>query len=221
MANRIRAAIFDMDGTLVDNMHFHQQAWFAFLEDHGLTVSEDEYHAKNAGILPEIIARFFPEVTDIEAVYELGRKKERKYQEIYRPHMQALPGLEVFLNTLRKAGIRTGLATAADRGNIDFTLDALGIREQFDVIVGAEEVSKGKPDPEVFLVTAQLLGVDPADCAAFEDSNPGIRAALAAGMRVVGLATTHTNDELSIFPLHAIINDYNVSDPVGFLNQQT
>ena len=128
MANRIRAAIFDMDGTLVDNMHFHQQAWFAFLEDHGLTVSEDEYHAKNAGILPEIIARFFPEVTDIEAVYELGRKKERKYQEIYRPHMQALPGLEVFLNTLRKAGIRTGLATAADRGNIDFTLDALGIR---------------------------------------------------------------------------------------------
>ena len=221
MANRIRAAIFDMDGTLVDNMHFHQQAWFAFLEDHGLTVSEDEYHAKNAGILPEIIARFFPEVTDIEAVYELGRKKERKYQEIYRPHMQALPGLEVFLNTLRKAGIRTGLATAADRGNIDFTLDALGIREQFDVIVGAEEVSKGKPDPEVFLVTAQLLGVDPAECAAFEDSNPGIRAALAAGMRVVGLATTHTNDELSIFPLHAIINDYNVSDPVGFLNQQT
>ena len=89
------------------------------------------------------------------------------------------------------------------------------------MIVGAEEVSKGKPDPEVFLVTAQLLGVDPAECAAFEDSNPGIRAALAAGMRVVGLATTHTNDELSIFPLHAIINDYNVSDPVGFLNQQT
>jgi HAD superfamily hydrolase (TIGR01509 family) len=210
-----------MDGTLVNNMHFHQQAWFAFLEEHGLRVTEEEYQDKNAGILPEIIARFFPEVTDIETVYELGRKKEQKYQEIYRPHIQALPGLESFLSSLRRSGVRTGLATAADRGNIDFTLDALGIREYFDVIVGAEEVTKGKPDPEVFLVTAEKLGVEPADCAAFEDSNPGIRSALAAGMRVVGLATTHTNDELSIFPLHAIINDYNVSDPVGFLNQQT
>lgn len=221
MAGRIRAAIFDMDGTLVNNMHFHQQAWFAFLEEHGLRVTEEEYQDKNAGILPEIIARFFPEVTDIETVYELGRKKEQKYQEIYRPHIQALPGLESFLSSLRRSGVRTGLATAADRGNIDFTLDALGIREYFDVIVGAEEVTKGKPDPEVFLVTAEKLDVEPADCAAFEDSNPGIRSALAAGMRVVGLATTHTNDELSIFPLHAIINDYNVSDPVGFLNQQT
>lgn len=221
MGDSIRAAIFDMDGTLVDNMHFHQQAWFSFLEDHGIQVSEAEYHAKNAGILPEIIARFFPDVTDIEIVYELGRKKERKYQEIYRPHVKALPGLETFLTSLRQAGIRIALATAADRGNIDFTLDALGIRDHFDVIVGAEEVSKGKPDPEVFLLTAEKLGIEPDACAAFEDSNPGIRAALAAGMRVVGLATTHTNDELSIFPLHAIINDYNVSDPVGFLNQQT
>jgi beta-phosphoglucomutase len=135
--------------------------------------------------------------------------------------MQALPGLETFLTSLRQAGIRIALATAADRGNIDFTLDALGIRDHFDVIVGAEEVSKGKPDPEVFLLSARKLGVEPDACAAFEDSNPGIRAALAAGMRVVGIATTHTNDELSIFPLHAIINDYNVSDPVGFLNQQT
>jgi beta-phosphoglucomutase family hydrolase len=221
MAAEIRAAIFDMDGTLVDNMHFHQEAWCSFLSDHGLQVSEEEYHAKNAGILPEIIARFFPEVKEIEALYELGRKKEQKYQEIYRPHVKALPGLESFLTSLRKSGIKTALATAADRGNIDFTLDALGIREYFDAIVGAEDVTKGKPDPEVFLVAAQKLGVEPDYCAAFEDSNPGIRSALAAGMRVVGLATTHTNDELSIFPLHAIINDYNVSDPVGFLNQQT
>ena len=221
MAGKIRAAIFDMDGTLVDNMHFHQQAWFSFLEDQGLNVTLEEYHAKNAGILPEIMARFFPEVTDLEALYALGRKKEEKYQEIYRPHIKALPGLESFLSTLRLAGVKIGLATAADRGNIDFTLEALGIREHFDVIIGAEEVSKGKPDPEVFLVTAQNLGVEPDTCVAFEDSHPGLRSALAAGMRVVGLATTHTNDELSIFPLHAIINDYNVSDPVGFLNQQT
>jgi beta-phosphoglucomutase family hydrolase len=221
MAGKIRAAIFDMDGTLVDNMHFHQQAWFSFLEDQGLNVTLEEYHAKNAGILPEIMARFFPDVSDVEALYALGRKKEEKYQEIYRPHIKALPGLESFLSTLRQAGVKIGLATAADRGNIDFTLEALGIREHFDVIIGAEEVSKGKPDPEVFLVTAQNLGVEPDTCVAFEDSHPGLRSALAAGMRVVGLATTHTNDELSIFPLHAIINDYNVSDPVGFLNQQT
>lgn len=221
MADRIRAAIFDMDGTLVDNMHFHQEAWFSFLADHGINLTIEEYHSKNAGILPEIMARFFPEVTDMEALYELGRKKEQKYQEIYRPHIKALPGLESFLSTLRRTGIKIGLATAADRGNIDFTLDALGIRAHFDVIIGAEEVSKGKPDPEVFLVAAQKLGVEPNTCVAFEDSHPGLRSALAAGMRVVGLATTHTNDELSIFPLHAIINDYNVSDPVGFLNQQT
>ena len=218
MEQQIKGVIFDMDGTLVDNMHFHQQAWLAFLSRYDITVTEAEYHARNVGTITEIIPKYFPQVTDRAEIVRLGREKETLYREIYRTHIQALPGLKTFLQTLQENRVSIALATAADRGNIDFTLDALGIRPYFNAIIGSEAVSKGKPDPEVFLKSAERLGLPSVQCVAFEDSTSGIEAAKAAGMKVVGLATTHTEKELKPLGLQAIISHYEMADPIGFLN---
>jgi HAD superfamily hydrolase (TIGR01509 family) len=101
------------------------------------------------------------------------------------------------LNALRAHGIKTALATSAGPGNIDFIVDGLGIRDQFDAIIGGAEVQKGKPDPEIYLKAAALVGVDPADCWVIEDSLQGIASGLNAGMQVVGITTSHTATELA------------------------
>jgi HAD superfamily hydrolase (TIGR01509 family) len=102
-----------------------------------------------------------------------------------------------FLQTLRAHGIKTVLATSAGPGNIDFILDGLGIRDQFDAVIGGAEVRKGKPDPEIYLKAADLVGVEPGLCWVIEDSLQGIAAGKSAGMRVVGISTSHTPAELA------------------------
>jgi beta-phosphoglucomutase family hydrolase len=204
-----KGLIFDMDGTLVHNMHFHRQAWYAFLEKHGIDVVDEDFDRKNAGTILEIVPRFFEGVTDTAEIMRLGMEKEALYREIYRPHVNPLPGLREFLEAARKGGLKLALATAADQGNIDFTLEELGITGHFDAITGSEEVKKGKPDPEVFLISARKLGFGPAECIVFEDSHVGIQAGLAAGMEVIAMATTHTRAELNERPLLAILEDYN------------
>lgn len=208
VARGTKGLIFDMDGTLVHNMHFHRQAWYAFLQKHGIDINDEDFDRKNAGTIVEIVPRFFEGVTDHAEIMRLGMEKEALYREIYRPHVQALPGLRAFLEAARAGGLKLALATAADRGNIDFTLEELGITDLFDAITGSEEVKKGKPDPEVFLVSARKLGLTPAQCIVFEDSHVGIQAGLSAGMEVIGMATTHTRAELNERPLLAILDDY-------------
>jgi beta-phosphoglucomutase len=218
MPDTFRAAVFDMDGTLIDNMHVHREAWRIFLERKGLPFDEDQYHRNNTGTITEIIPRFFPQASDPAEAYRLGMEKEAVYREIYRGRIVPLPGLVGFLDALRTAGIHIALATAADKGNIDFTLDELGIRDRFDALVGSEDVQRGKPHPDVYLRAADRLGLSPEHCLAFEDSHSGIRAALDAGMRVVGLATTHSREELAGYPLHAILGDYRMESPLALLN---
>jgi beta-phosphoglucomutase len=219
MESMIKGAVFDMDGTLVDNMHFHQKAWSEFLGRYDINMTVEEYNRKNTGTITDIVPRFFPQVSDPAEIIRLGMEKEQLYRDLYRGHVEPLPGLKTFLTSLREAGISLALATAADKGNIDFTIDALGIRDFFGAITGWEDVERGKPHPDVYLKSAQKLGLNPADCMAFEDSMSGIRSALAAGMKVIGLATTHNREELADLPLYAVIDHYDMKDPVGFLNK--
>lgn len=203
-----KAVIFDMDGTLVHNMHFHQQAWMQFLQNHGIHITEEEYNEKNHGTRMEIVPRYFNRKLTAEETNKLGAEKEALYREIYTPHLQPISGLDLFLTKLKEKNIKIGLATAGDKENIDFTIDGLGIRHYFDVVTGSEEVKKGKPDPEVFLLTAQKLGVAPQECLVAEDSMSGIQAGLTANMQVLGIASTHTREELALFELYNIIIDY-------------
>lgn len=204
----VKAVVFDMDGTLVDNMHFHKKAWLAFLHQHGISITEEEFMEKNHGIITEIVPRFFPRKLNAKEIMELGFEKEMMYRNLYKPHIRPIEGLMDFLKELQEGGIKLALATAADQLNIDFTIDALHIRSFFSAVTGSEEVSFGKPHPEVYTRTAQKLGLAPSDWVAFEDSISGVEAALAAGMRVVALTTTHSREELSAYPLLKTIKDY-------------
>lgn len=214
----VKGVVFDMDGTLVDNMDFHRQAWFEFLARYDIHISEEEFHEKNVGIITEIVPRFFPGELSKEEIISLGKEKEAVYRNLYGKHIEALTGLETFLQGLQEAGIAIALATAADKGNIDFTLDALDIRRYFTAITGSEEVTHGKPHPDVYLKSAAKLRLDPALCVAFEDTPSGIRSAQAAGMQVVGLATTHKRTELQDFALLAIIENYEGLSADSLLN---
>jgi beta-phosphoglucomutase len=213
----IKAVVFDMDGTLIDNMNFHRQAWFDFLSGYDIHITESEFQEKNVGIITEIVPKFFTRTLSREEIITLGNEKEAVYRNLYRDHIKALSGLENFLKALQEAGISIALATAADKGNIDFTLDALAIRKYFTVITGSEEVSFGKPHPDVYLKSAAKLQLAPGQCIAFEDTPSGIRSASAAGMEVIGLATTHTREELMAYPLLSIIENYESPELISIL----
>jgi beta-phosphoglucomutase family hydrolase len=204
----VKGVVFDMDGTLMDNMDFHHQAWLDFLAGYDIHITEAEFQEKNVGIITEIVPKFFARTLSREEIITLGKEKEAVYRNLYRDHIVALPGLETFLQALQKAKISIALATAADQGNIDYTLEALGIRHYFTAITGSEEVTYGKPHPDVYLKSAAKLQLPPGQCVAFEDTPSGIRSAQAAGMGVVGLATTHTREELLDFSLITIIENY-------------
>jgi HAD superfamily hydrolase (TIGR01509 family) len=213
----VEGVVFDMDGTLVDNMDFHHQAWLDFLAGYDIHITEEEFQEKNIGIITEIVPKFFNRKLSLEEIIALGKEKEAVYRNLYKDHILALSGLENFLQDLQKAEISIALATAADKGNIDFTLDALGIRKYFSAITGSEEVSYGKPHPDVYLKSAAKLQLSPGKCVAFEDTPSGIRSAQAAGMGVIGLATTHTREELQGFSLLTIIENYESQELISLL----
>lgn len=195
----VKALIFDMDGTIIDNMMVHHRAWQQLLGELGYSWTLEEVKAKVWGKNEEIFERLFPGKFSQEQVAELTDRKERRYVEIYRPDIAMLAGLEKLLEDARVLGIKLGIATAAPRICVDFVRDALSLENYFDTIVDAQQVSRGKPHPEGFLRAAESLGVSPEECVVFEDAPVGVEAAQAAGMNTYVVLTTHTQDEFNRF----------------------
>jgi len=192
------AVLFDMDGVVVDNLPYHVDAWLLFCERHGIPLTREIFYQELNGMnSKDTFEWFYRREMSREEIRVLEEEKELIYREFYGPHRKAAPGLELFLKEIRQRGIKTALATSAGQGNIDFTLDGIGLRNQFDAIIGGGEVRKGKPDPEIYLRAAEMVGVAPADCWVIEDSLQGIAAGLSAGMRVVGMTTSHSSAELA------------------------
>jgi beta-phosphoglucomutase len=125
---------------------------------------------------------------------------------LYKPYIQAVEGLPAFLKNASDKDIPIALATSAPLENVEFTLDSTGLKKYFSIISDASMVKNGKPDPEIYLLTAAKLGVQPSDCVVFEDSIAGIQSALSAGMRVIGVATTHKYEELLTYVNEIIMN---------------
>ena len=192
-----KAYIFDMDGTLTDNMHFHHKAWMKFIALKKLGIDaitfERDYHK---GTLIEVIARFFPHLTTEKELRQVGNEKEALYRNTYGQFLKPLPGLHLFLKQLKQKNIPVGLATMGDQNNLEMTLKQLEITSYFHSTTGGDQVKQGKPHPEIFLRAAEKIGVDPQDCLAFEDTQSGITAAQAAGMQVVGIATQFSLEKL-------------------------
>jgi beta-phosphoglucomutase family hydrolase len=194
----MKAVLFDMDGVVVDNLPYHVDAWLLFCERHNIPLTREIFYKELNGMnSKDTFEWFYKKEMSRTEVEILEEEKEILYRSFYKAHLKPALGLLDFLKTLRKHGIKTALATSAGPGNIDFIVDGLGIRDQFDAIIGGAEVSKGKPDPEIYLKAAELVGVLPSECWVIEDSLQGIASGLNAGMRVVGITTSHTAKELA------------------------
>jgi len=188
----MEAAIFDMDGVIVDDMGYHEEAWSLFLKDHGIALSSEEMEKRIHGkVNKEIMTDIFNGQLSDDEIEEFAQKKGKIFRDILLPHLKPVDGLIEYLDSLKRRGIKIALGTSAHPENKDFIIDGLDIRDYFDVIIDSSHVRKGKPDPEVFLKAALKLGVQPKDCVVFEDSLAGVEAAKNAGMKVVGLLTTH------------------------------
>ncbi|HUF62392.1 MAG TPA: HAD family phosphatase [Verrucomicrobiales bacterium] len=197
---RILGAIFDWDGVIIDSEAQHRRSWDRLAEETGLPFPrgafERSFGMRNAQIIPDILGWAAP--GDHGEIARLADRKEALYREEIRSQgIEALPGIREFLETLRQAGIPCAVGSSTSRKNIDTVLELTQLSGCFDAIVSAEDVSKGKPDPDVFLRAAERLRVEPAHCVVFEDAHVGIEAARRGGMRVVGLATTHPAKSLS------------------------
>ncbi len=192
-----RAVIFDMDGTMVHNMPAHHRAWEIFFERHDLHLTPEEYAEKvSTKQDDEIMRNLFGASVSEQDIARYTQEKESCYRELYRDHVVPVPGLYELLDGLRAHHLPLGVATTAVRENRDLVFDVLNIRSFFSVVVGDEDVMRGKPDPEIYFTAARLLGVSPADCLVFEDSPAGVMAAHRAGMTVVGVLTSYTKDDL-------------------------
>ncbi len=182
------ALIFDLDGVVVDSMPVHEIAWRQYLESLG--IRDEELVARMHGRRnDDIVLDFLGPAADQQSVREHGSAKERLYRELMRDRLQdhMVPGVRRFLQ--EAVGAPLGLASNAERPNIDFVLDGADLRRYFQVIVDGSQVEFPKPAPDIYVLVARELGVEPRNCIVFEDSPVGVAAARAAGARVVGLLT--------------------------------
>ncbi len=193
----IEAVIFDMDGVIAHTNPHHSISFREFFARYDIFPSEEEFrnhmYGKNNGY---IMSYFFDREVKGDELKKLEAEKEGMFREIYAEHVKPLPGLMYFLEDLAKNGIKAGVATSAPRANLDLIIDKLEIRNRFGSLLSEEDVKTHKPSPEVYLKSAKNLETDPANCLVFEDSSSGASAGLNAGMKVGGVLTSHTKEEL-------------------------
>lgn len=205
------AFIFDMNGTMINDMHYHELAWYDILvKELKANLTQEEVKLNMYGKNEELFERVFGAGTySKEEVAAVTLRKEGRYREEFLPQLQLIKGLDTLLAKAKASGVKLAIGTAAITANVDFVLDNLNLRHYFPVIVGPEDVATSKPDPEVFLKAAVKLGVAPQNCIVFEDSPKGVEAARRAGMKCVGIASYHTAEELANDNVLCVVDDYN------------
>ena len=204
----MNAFIFDMDGVLADNSDFHVKAWTAYARQYGRELSIDDIK-RRLGFNNREYMRFVLNREPTEAeVAKSTTEKEALYRELYQSHLVAPPGLLPLLDFARRAKIPCGVATSAPDNNVRFVLDGLNIRPYFQEIVDAGHVKHGKPDPEIYVLAAQRLGLPASRCIVFEDALAGIQAGNAAGMNVIAITTSYPAEVLAQQKPAAIIASF-------------
>ncbi|MDA1026670.1 MAG: HAD family phosphatase [Planctomycetota bacterium] len=196
------AAIFDLDGTLIDSYDAHHRAWKAVCLAHGIELTPAQFAWSFGRTNPSIIDRIWTDAglpaPDEESRNDIAEAKEADFRSELERSFPTMPGAPELLADLDRAGWRMAIGTSAPRGNLETAMRYLPLADRFDATACGDEVAQGKPDPEVFLLAAERLGVAPERCVVVEDAGPGIDAARAAGMASVGLVSTgRTPDELA------------------------
>lgn len=211
MSLPVKAFLFDLNGTMIDDMHFHNKAWFKVLNDDlGANLSWEEVKSNMYGKNSELLIRVFGPDRFTQAEMDiLSVEKEKRYQQEYGPLLKLIDGLDAFLDEAKQNNILMGIGSAAIPFNINFVLDGLNLHHYFTSIVSADDVAESKPDPETYLKGAMELGVLPEECIVFEDAPKGVEAALRAGMKAIVITTMHEAHEFSAYPnIIGFIKDY-------------
>ena len=203
-----KAFLFDLNGTMINDMSYHIKAWYDILNELGAGITMHETKLQCYGKNQDLLERVFPGRFSVEEMELMSLEKEKKYQQTFRPHLRLIDGLDHFLRDSKEAGTKMGIGTAAIRFNVDFVLDGLQLHHYFDSVVTADDVINSKPDPETFLKGAEQLGVQPGECLVFEDSPKGAEAALQAGMKCVAITTMHEPGDFNDENIIKFINQY-------------
>lgn len=202
-----QCVIFDMDGVICHTNPHHVVAFEAFFDKYQIPYTQEEFeehmYGKHNGY---IMTHFFKRSVAGEELAKLEFEKEAMFREIYKDKVETIPHYLKFLEELKSRGFKTAVATSAPRANLDLIITTLQIKDKMDSLLSSEDVTHHKPDPEVYLKSAERVGVSAADCVVFEDSFSGASAAINAGMKVVGVLSTHTKEQLP--PCDFYINDY-------------
>src|SRR5262245_25130447 len=194
-----RAVLWDMDGTLLDSAEYHWLAWRAALAAERYELTHEQFVATFGQRNDTILRGYFGSDLPNAEVDRIGGAKEEIYRGLVRERgIALLPGVERWLARVQADGWRQAIASAAPRLNVEAILAALDIESRFDAIVSAEDVQRGKPDPQVFLLAAERLGVPPSRAIVVEDAPAGIAGAHRGGMRAIGVRTTHASLQADI-----------------------
>lgn len=192
-----RLAIFDHDGVLVDSLAFHQEAWLELGRREDLPITAEFIHRTFGMTNPMIFRELLGDRLGADQIAEFGDLKERCYREIAGHRLVLMPGVRELLDGLTGRGFGLAIGSSGPRANLELTIDRCGLAGRFSAIAALEDIDRGKPDPQVFLVAARRAGFAPAVSVVFEDAKVGIRAAKAAGMLAIGVGTTVSPAELS------------------------
>lgn len=194
--SKLKGFLFDMDGVIVDNHSFHYKSWIEFSKIYNFPLNPEIYSSRfNGKQNKDLMPMIFGDITEEQSLaYSI--EKEALYRKLYSIEMKPVDGVIEFLDFLVERKYKIALGTSSIPVNVDFIIDRLSLRKYFPIIVNGDDVSKGKPDPEVYLMCASLLDLDPKDCIVFEDSLSGLESGRRAGCQIVGVATSHDVDFL-------------------------
>ena len=219
--NQPQAFLFDMNGTMINDMHHHEKAWFDILnEDLHANMTMEQVKSHMYGKNEELFERVFgKDLYSLDQVAAYSLKKEQRYQQDFLPYLKLISGLDEFLSKARAHNIKMAIGTAASPFNVSYVLDHIPVKSYFDAIITADDVPVSKPNPDVFLKCADELAVPYADCIVFEDSPKGVEAALNAGMKAVVLKTYHSEEEFThLDNILFFVEDYRDERLAAFFN---
>ncbi len=201
------AVIFDMDGVICHTNPYHSSAFRDFFARRDMYPTEEEFEQHMYGKSNSyIMSHFFGRKIEGQELLDLEYEKESMFRELFKDRIEPISGFEKFFQSLKAEKIPTGVATSAPLDNLQLIAGKLGLLEQMESVLASEDVTKHKPDPEVYLKSAANLGIDPSKCVVFEDSFSGVTAAKNAGMKVVGVLSSHAKEELP--PCDLYIRDF-------------
>jgi beta-phosphoglucomutase len=190
-------AIFDHDGVLVDSFDFHEQAWLELERRTRLGFTPEFIHATFGMTNPSIFRKLLGDTLSDDEVRRYADLKEECYRDVARGRIRLLEGMQQLLDALTERGVKLAIGSSGPLANLELSVSDCGLTGRFAAIASLEDITRGKPDPQVFLVAAAKSGARPVRSVVFEDATVGIQAAKAAGMYAVGLTTTHPAGKLT------------------------